>query len=366
MLSYFADLEAPLGPLSVLDSLVLRVLLAGATALILGFLIAPKLFAKLRLLKANQSLRTKDEVGALADLHALKSHTPTMGGLMICIAVVVSVVLWARLNVYVYASLLVYFGLTVIGFLDDYLKVTKKNSAGLPGRLKLMGQALLAGAVLLMLAAFPESSRSMCELWVPFYDKVLCPELPLLVLIPFFFVILVGSSNAVNLTDGVDGLAIGCTITTVIALAVMAFVAGVPKVAGLYSVSHVEGSGELAVVCSAVLGAGIVFLWYNAHPAEVFMGDTGSLALGGLIGTIAFMIHQPFTLIIIGGVFVMEAGSVILQVGSYKLRKKRIFKMSPIHHHFELLGWHENKVVVRFWILSLIFAIIGLSPLAAG
>ena len=363
MLSYLADLEASWGSLLIFDSLVFRVLFAGVTAFILGFLIAPRLFAKLRFLKASQSLRTKNEVGALAELHASKSHTPTMGGLMICISVVISVVLWARPNVYVYASLLVYLGLTVIGFLDDYLKVTQKNSTGLPGRLKLIGQAVLAGAVLLMLAAFPESSRSMCELWVPFYSKVLCPELPLFVLIPFFFIILVGSSNAVNLTDGVDGLAIGCTITTIIALAVMAFVAGMPKAAELFLVSHVTGSGELAVVCSAVLGASIVFLWYNAHPAEVFMGDTGSLALGGLIGTIAFMIHQPFTLIIIGGIFVMEAGSVILQVASYKLRKKRIFKMSPIHHHFELLGWHENKVVVRLWTLSLIFAIIGLSSL---
>jgi phospho-N-acetylmuramoyl-pentapeptide-transferase len=360
MLSYLSDLEASFGPLRIFGSLVFRALFAGVTALMLGFLIAPRLFAKLRLLKASQSLRTKDQVGALADLHASKSHTPTMGGLMICVSVVASVVLWARPNVYVYACLLVYLGLTVIGFSDDYLKVTKKSSAGLPGRLKLIGQAVLAGVVLLMLAAFPESSRSM---WVPFYGEAFCPELPLFVLILFFFMILVGSSNAVNLTDGVDGLAIGCTITTMIALAVMAFVAGMPNAAELYSVSHVPGSGELAVVCCAVLGASIVFLWYNSHPAEVFMGDTGSLGLGGLIGTVAFMIHQPFTLIIIGGVFVMEAGSVILQVGSYKLRKKRIFKMSPIHHHFELLGWHENKVVVRFWILSLIFAIIGLSTL---
>lgn len=358
MLSYLVDLESVFGPL------IFRVLFAGLTALILGFLIAPRLFAKLRLLKASQSLRTKDEVGALADLHASKSHTPTMGGLMICLSVVVSVLIWARPNVYVYACLLVYFGLTVIGFMDDYLKVTQKNSKGLPGRLKLIGQAVLAGLVLLALAASSESSMVMGELWVPFLSEALWPEIPLFALIVFFFVVFVGSSNAVNLTDGVDGLAIGCTITTMIALGVLAFVAGMPEVAERYSVSHIPGAGELAIICSAVLGASIVFLWYNAHPAEVFMGDTGSLALGGLIGTIAFMIHQPFTLIIIGGVFVMEAGSVILQVGSYKLRKKRIFKMSPIHHHFELLGWHENKVVVRFWILSLIFAILGLATLA--
>jgi len=363
MLSYLADLEASFEALHIFDSLVFRAFSALITALIVGFLIAPVLFARLRRLKASQSLRTKEEVGALADLHASKSHTPTMGGLMICVSVLISVVVWARPNVYVYSCLMVYLGLTVIGFLDDYLKVTKKNSKGLPGRQKLFGQAFLASMVLMLLAIFPESSAGMCELWVPFSSTALWPEVPLALLIPFFFVILVGSSNAVNLTDGVDGLAIGCTITTMIALALLSFVAGMPKAAEVFSVSYVPGAGELAVVCSAVLGAGIVFLWYNAHPAEVFMGDTGSLALGGLVGTVAFMIHQPFTLIIIGGVFVMEAGSVILQVGSYKLRKKRIFKMSPIHHHFELLGWHENKVVVRFWILSLVLAIAGLATL---
>ena len=361
MLSYLIDSESSL---EVFRLLHFRALLAGFTSLILGFLIAPRLFTKLRRLKASQSLRTKDEVGALADLHASKSHTPTMGGLVIFLSVVVSVIFWARPNVYVYASLLVYSGLTVIGFMDDYLKVTRKNSKGLPGRLKLVGQTVLAGLTLLILAAVPESSSVMGELWAPFSSKAICPEMPLFVLILFFVLILVGSSNAVNLTDGVDGLAIGCTITTIIALGVLAFVAGMPKAADLYSVSYVPGAGELIIVCSAVLGASIVFLWYNAHPAEVFMGDTGSLALGGLIGTTAFMIHQPFTLIIIGGIFVMEAGSVILQVGSYKLRKKRIFKMSPIHHHFELLGWHENKLVVRFWMLSLVFAILGLATLA--
>lgn len=356
MFSYFEVLSA-------FDSLPLRIFLAWATALILGFLIAPKLFEKLRQLKASQSLRTKEEVGALAELHASKSNTPTMGGLMICLSVVISVVLWARPNVYVYSCLLVYLGLTAIGFIDDYLKVTRKSSSGLAGRRKLFGQAVLAGVVLLLLASFPGSSAKMCELWVPFCNEALFSAMPLVLLVPFFFVILVGSSNAVNLTDGVDGLAIGCTITTMVALAVLSFIASCSGMAGFFSVSFVPGVGELAVVCGAVVGAGSVFLWYNAHPAKVFMGDTGSLALGGLIGTIAFMIHQPFTLIIIGGVFVMEAGSVILQVGSYKLFKKRIFKMSPIHHHFELLGWHENTVVVRFWLLSFVFAIVGLAIL---
>jgi phospho-N-acetylmuramoyl-pentapeptide-transferase len=182
--------------------------------------------------------------------------------------------------------------------------------------------------------------------------------------VPFLFLILSGSSNAINLTDGVDGLAIGCTVTVALAYAIMAYVAGNVIISEYLFISYIPGVGELAVVCAALLGASLSFLWYNSHPAEVFMGDTGSLALGGLIGMIAFMVHQPLTLIIVGGIFVMEASSVILQVGSFKLRGgKRIFRMSPIHHHFELKGWHENKVVIRFWILSLIFAMAGLATL---
>ncbi|MEC8208871.1 MAG: phospho-N-acetylmuramoyl-pentapeptide-transferase, partial [Verrucomicrobiota bacterium] len=183
-------------------------------------------------------------------------------------------------------------------------------------------------------------------------------------LAPFLFLILSGSSNAINLTDGVDGLAIGCTVTVALAYAIMAYMAGNVIISEYLFISYIPGVGELAVVCAALLGASLSFLWYNSHPAEVFMGDTGSLALGGLIGMIAFMVHQPLTLIIVGGIFVIEASSVILQVGSFKLRSgKRIFRMSPIHHHFELKGWHENKVVIRFWILSLIFAMAGLATL---
>jgi phospho-N-acetylmuramoyl-pentapeptide-transferase len=331
--------------------------------LALGFWFGPWLFAKLRLLHAEQSLRTQDEVGKLAELHASKSQTPTMGGLIICASVVVSTVLWAQPNVYVYTGLLIYLGLTAIGFLDDYLKVVKQNSRGLSGRWKLLGQAVLTGIALLVLLTCPESAAHTRELWVPFCPHVLWSHMSLFVLVPFLFLIIAGSSNAVNLTDGVDGLAIGCTVTVALAFAIIAYAAGDVMLADYLSISHIPGAGELAVVCCAMLGASLAFLWYNAHPAEVFMGDTGSLALGGLIGIIAFMMHQPFTLMIVGGVFVMEAGSVILQVGSFKVRKKRIFKMSPIHHHFELKGWHENKVVVRFWILSLMFAIAGLATL---
>ena len=185
----------------------------------------------------------------------------------------------------------------------------------------------------------------------------------LVVVFAFFFLVLCGSSNAINLTDGLDGLAIGCTVTVALAFGILAYVSGHKEIAGYLAVSYAPGTGELAVVCSALLGGGLAFLWYNSHPAEVFMGDTGSLAIGGLIGVIALLIHQPFTLVIVGGIFVWEAASVIVQVASFKMTGKRVFLMSPIHHHFELKGWHENKVVIRFWILSLVFAIAGLATL---
>ncbi|MEM1221320.1 MAG: phospho-N-acetylmuramoyl-pentapeptide-transferase [Verrucomicrobiota bacterium] len=363
MLSYLADFENIFGPLRLFRYLTLRAAFGGMTAMAIGFLVGPWIFAKLRALRAKQSLRGKEEVGQLADLHAAKAQTPTMGGLMICVAVVLSSILWARPNVYVYTGLLVYLGLTLIGFLDDYLKVSKKNSKGLPGRWKLLGQGLLTALALSIFLSFPESADRIRELWVPFYKEVLIERMPILLLAPFLFLILAGSSNAINLTDGVDGLAIGCTVTVALSYAIMAYAAGNSIISGYLFISYIPNVGELAVVCVALLGASLAFLWYNSHPAEVFMGDTGSLAIGGLIGMIAFMVHQPLTLIIVGGIFVIEAMSVILQVGSFKLRQKRIFKMSPIHHHFELMGWHENKVVIRFWILSLIFAMAGLATL---
>jgi len=363
MLSYLAEFEHIFGPLRLFRYLTLRSAFAGLTAMGMGFIVGPWIFAKLRELRAKQAFRGEDEVGKLAELHAAKAQTPTMGGLMICVSVVTSAVLWASPNVYVYTALLVYVGLTVIGFLDDYLKIVKRNSDGLSGRWKLVGQAILTGVALLLLLSVPDSAAKMRELWVPFYKDMLISSMPIWLLAPFFFLVLAGSSNAINLTDGVDGLAIGCTVTAALAFAIMAYVAGNVIISDYLFISYIPGAGELTVVCAALLGASLAFLWYNCHPAEVFMGDTGSLALGGLIGVIAFMVHQPFTLIIVGGIFVMEAGSVILQVASFKTRGKRIFRMSPIHHHFELKGWHENKVVIRFWILSLIFAMAGLATL---
>lgn len=363
MLSYLAELEEIFGPLRLFRYLSLRSAFAGMTAMGIGFLMGPWLITKLRLLRARQSLRTENEVGDLAELHAGKAQTPTMGGLIISTSILLSALLWARPNIFVITAMVVYLGLSILGFIDDYLKVAKANSAGLPGRWKLLGQALLTGVALLLLLTDPSAGDRMRELWVPFYKGIVIQEMPIWMLFPFLFLVLSGSSNAINLTDGVDGLAIGCTVTAALAYAVMAYVAGNAIMADYLFISFIPGVGELTVICAALLGASLSFLWYNCHPAEIFMGDTGSLALGGLIGIIAFMVHQPLTLLIVGGIFVSEALSVILQVGSFKLRQKRIFKMSPIHHHFELSGWHENKVVIRFWILSLVFAMIGLATL---
>lgn len=363
MLSYLADFENIFGPLRLFRYLTLRSAFAGLTALLIGFVLTPWIIAKLRSLNAQQAMRSREEVGDLADLQVCKAQTPTMGGLMICVAVTISALLWARPNIYVLTALLVYLGLTVIGFIDDYIKVTRQDSGGLAGRWKLLGQAVITVMVLVLLLSVPESSSKMRELWVPFYKDVVIAKMPLIFLFPFLFLVLSGSSNAINLTDGMDGLAIGCTVTVALAYAIMAYAAGNFIIAEYLFISFIPGTGELTVICSALLGASLAFLWYNSHPAEIFMGDTGSLALGGLIGIIAFMIHQPLTLIMVGGIFVIEALSVLFQVGSYKARKKRIFRMAPIHHHFELSGWHENKVVIRFWILSLIFAIVGLATL---
>ena len=361
MLSFLAEYRSAFEVLGLFDDLISRSIGAGVTALILGFLIAPKLFAKLRALKLSQFFRKKEEVGKLADLHSSKKNTPTMGGFMIYLTVIVGTLLWARPNIYIIALMVIYTALTIIGFMDDYLKVSGRSSRGLGGYYKIFGQALIVFITLTLLLLASESSAvKMRELWIPFFTSPVIKSMPLVVLFLFLFLVLSGSSNAVNLTDGLDGLAIGCTITVASAYGVMAYVAGDETIASTLSISHIPGVGELTVVCAALVGASLAFLWHNAYPAAVFMGDTGSLAIGGLIGGIAFMTHQPFTLIIVGGVFVMEALSVIIQVGSFKTRGKRIFKMSPIHHHFELKGWPETKVVIRFWILSVLFAVGGL------
>jgi phospho-N-acetylmuramoyl-pentapeptide-transferase len=260
--------------------------------------------------------------------------------------------------------MMIFAGLTGIGFADDYLKVTKKNTKGLSSRWKLAGQAALTIAAVGLLYFNSDTNVTMDSLWVPFMKAPLIPAMQLWFIGPFFFLVMAGSSNAINITDGVDGLAIGCTITVALVYAIFAYCAGNRLIAEYLNIAYVPGAGELAVICTALVGGGVAFLWHNAHPATIFMGDTGSLALGGIIGSIAFITQQPFTLVIVGGVFVLEAASVLIQVASYKLRnKKRVFLRSPIHHHFELLGWPESKLVIRFWILSVLFGLAGLGTL---
>ena len=378
MLSWLQFGEEFWGPLRLFQYISVRALGAGITALVLGFWIGPSLIRLLQKIGARQAFRDKEEVGELAELHMDKTHTPTMGGMLIFISVFFSVILWAEPNVYVCTALVTYMLLTGVGFADDFLKVSKKNSKGLAGRYKLLGQLGATGVALFLLlgpwasmlnGAGQESlgsAHKMREFWVPFIsypDSSSIPILSLGALSLLYLVTLTGTSNAINLTDGLDGLAIGCTVTVALTYAIMAYASGNFLIAEYLKISWVPGTGELAIVCIALLGGSLAFLWYNAHPAEVFMGDTGSLAIGGLIGIIALMIHQPLTLILVGGIFVIEATSVILQVASFKMRGKRIFLMSPIHHHFELKGWKETKVVIRFWILSLLFALIGLATL---
>ncbi|MCZ6674139.1 MAG: phospho-N-acetylmuramoyl-pentapeptide-transferase [Verrucomicrobia bacterium] len=363
MLSYLAEFENYWGPLRLFRYITFRALFGSATALVMCFIIAGPLLNRLRQFKLHQALRGKSEVGSLADLHSGKKETPTMGGLMIYFSVTVSTLLWAAPNIYVLTALAVYTGLSVLGFLDDYAKISKRNSKGLNIKQKLIWQTLITLGALSMLLLHPDSLAKVREIWMPFFKEPIFLALPIPVLFVFLFFILVGSSNAINLTDGIDGLAIGCTISVALVYAIMAYAAGNAIIADYLFISFVPGVGELSIICGCMVGAGLAFLWYNSHPAEVFMGDTGSLALGGLIGVVAFMVHQPLTLVIVGGIFVMEALSVIIQVFSYKTRKKRIFKMAPIHHHFELKGWPESKVVIRFWILSLSFALAGLGTL---
>ena len=375
MLSYLQSGEEWFGPLRLFQFISVRAILAGITGMFIGFALGPRLIRGLQSFGARQAFRDKEEVGELAELHEAKAKTPTMGGLLIFACVLFSTLLWAEPNIYVVTAMVVYAMLTVLGFADDYLKIARKNSKGLAGRYKLIGQAATVGiALFLLFGPLGEtltgvqgkavgSSSEMLELWAPFYKDVLLDEMNLFLVFILFLLTLCGSSNAINLTDGLDGLAIGCTVTVALTYGIMAYASGNFLIAEYLRISWVPGTGELTVVCAALLGGSLAFLWFNCHPAEVFMGDTGSLAIGGLVGIIALMVHQPLTLIIVGGIFVMEAGSVILQVFFFKTRGRRIFRMSPIHHHFELKGWKETKVVIRFWIMSLVFAILGLATL---
>jgi phospho-N-acetylmuramoyl-pentapeptide-transferase len=286
-----------------------------------------------------------------------------MGGVLIIGAVVLAALLWARPdNPFIWLALfsMVYLGL--LGFIDDYLKVTKKKSDGISGRLKLLFQILLAGIVTAFFLLNPLIEVQARSLYMPFYKAPVVVNMGAFTFF-FFALVIVGASNAVNLTDGLDGLAIGCTVTAAFAYALLTYAAGNFRIAQYLQVPFYTYSGELAIFCAALVGAGLGFLWFNCYPAKVFMGDTGSLAIGGAIGVVAICCKQELLLAVVGGVFVIEAVSVILQVLSFKLTGKRLFAMSPLHHHFELSGWKENTVIVRFWILSIVFALLGLATL---
>jgi phospho-N-acetylmuramoyl-pentapeptide-transferase len=368
MLSYLSAYGDWFGPLRLLHYNSVRTIGAAITALVIGFIIGPWLIRRFRELKFGHDY-IDERTGALGATYFDKRHTPTMGGLIIFIAVFFSSVLWAEPNIWVFVALLVYTLLTIPGWRDDYLKVVHKNKDGIKSWEKIAWQSATTVIALGILLWHPLSAAKIRELWVPFVKTAVIQYMPWWLLLMLIYLWIVGFSNAINLTDGLDGLAVGCTITVALVFGIMAYVAGRVDFSGYLLISHVAGAGELTVVCGALIGACMAFLWYNSHPAEVFMGDTGSLALGGLIGVMAFMIHQPVTLLLVGGVFVLEAVSVILQVGWFKFTKRRsgvgqrLFLMAPIHHHFQKKGWPESKVVLRFWVLSLGCALAGLATL---
>jgi phospho-N-acetylmuramoyl-pentapeptide-transferase len=349
--------------LNVFSYITFRAICAGITAFLISVLFGNFVIRKLISLKFGQPIRTAAEVHKLHELHGAKKGTPTMGGILLIGSIVISTLLWAKPeNPFVWLVLFSAIFLGAIGFYDDWLKVTKKSSDGISSRLKFVLQCLLAGIFTLYFLTNPKLSATAQQLFIPFLKEPLLLGMGVLTFI-FYLLVIVGTSNAVNLTDGLDGLATGCTATVAATYAVLVYVAGNIKTATYLQVPFVPYAGELAVVCVALLGACLGFLWWNAHPARVFMGDTGSLAIGGMLGAVAICCKQELLLVIVGGVFVMEAMSVILQVASFKTTGRRIFKMSPIHHHFELSGWKENTVIVRFWILSVLFALLGLATL---
>ena len=341
---------------NVFSYLTLRAILSTLTALLIAILIGPKMIRYLQRMQIGQTVRDDGPQS-----HLSKSGTPTMGGLLILAAIVVSGLLWADLtNRYVLVTLTVVVAYGIIGFVDDYRKVIRKDSKGLIARWKYFWQSVVALGVAFYLYSSATISAET-SLLVPFFKEVF-PQLGAFFIIITYFAI-VGTSNAVNLTDGLDGLAIVPTILVAGAFAIFAYVTGNANFAEYLNIPHIPLTSELVIVCTAMVGAGLGFLWFNTYPAQVFMGDVGSLALGGTLGVLAVLVRQELVLIIMGGVFVMETLSVILQVGSYKLRGQRIFRMAPIHNHYELKGWPEPRVIVRFWIISIILVLVGLATL---
>jgi len=335
-----------------------RAIMAALTAFLITVIFGPTVIKFIRRLQIGEKIN-KDDSKRLDELHKGKQGTPTMGGVLILIALFSSVLLWADLtNKYIIIASLVTLWLGVTGFVDDYLKQVKKKSKGLTATSKIISQILLGAILGLVLFYSPDCNTTLD---VPFLKDVSITLGAFYIL--FVIIVIAGSSNAVNLTDGLDGLAIGCVIMAAIAYSVLSYVTGNAKFAEYLLIPYIKGSGELTVFCASILGAGLGFLWFNCYPAAIFMGDVGSLALGGALGTVALLIKKELLLVIVGGIFVLEALSVILQVASFKLTKKRIFKIAPLHHHFQFLDWPENKVIVRFWIIAGMLALLTLVTL---
>ena len=364
-------LWAPLRVLNVFQYITFRTAYASLTALLISLLLGPWLITRLREFQIGQHIR---EEGPQS--HQKKAGTPTMGGVLIVVSIIVPTLLWANLRTrYLWLAVLATLAFGAVGFADDYIKIVRRRSLGLTAREKIGLQTLFSICIGIYLLYLTNTHQYETKLTVPFF-KTFAPDLLIDQLfttpfwffgyLPFLFVIwivIVGSSNTVNLTDGLDGLAIGCTLIASAALTALTYVTSNSVLSDYLDLQYIRQAGELTIFCGSMVGASLGFLWYNAHPAEVFMGDVGSLALGGAIGTVAVIIKQELLLIFIGGVFVAEGLSVIIQVASFKLRGKRVFRMAPLHHHFELAGWSESKVIIRFWIASLILSLFSLSTL---
>jgi phospho-N-acetylmuramoyl-pentapeptide-transferase len=342
---------------NVFTYITLRVVLAALTSLAISFIVGPAMIRKLTAYKIGQAVRDDGPQS-----HLIKTGTPTMGGALILVSVAITTLLWADLaNRYVWIVLLTTLGFGIVGWVDDWRKVVARNPKGLSAKAKFFWQSVIA-VVAVSYLAYSAKLPQQTELIVPFFKTVAIPLGTLGFVILGYFVV-VGTSNAVNLTDGLDGLAIMPTVMIASALAVFAYVSGNAVFAKYLGFPLISGAGELAVICGAMAGAGLAFLWFNAYPAEVFMGDVGALALGAALGMVALVVRQEIVLLIMGGVFVVETLSVIIQVASFKLTGKRVFRMAPLHHHYELKGWKENQVVVRFWIITMMLVLFGLSTL---
>ncbi len=370
--SYGTSWEGYVSFLNIFRYITFRSAGAAVTALLLSLWLGPKVIRWLKQLKFGQDYLDKAEEGGDLKSRLSKRGTPTMGGLMIVVALDISALLWAQMNPLILLTLLSVVVLAGLGFYDDYAKIALQNSKGAAENVKLVVQFGLAIFIAVYLFMLPETKRLVTEIMVPFYKyPIMNPLTTTAAVVGILLIILtiVGSSNAVNLTDGLDGLAIGCTTIVSVVFIVLTYIAGNSKISAYLQVPYVPGAGELTIFCAAMFGAGLGFLWFNCHPAQVFMGDTGSLALGGALGIVAVLIHQPFVLVIAGGVFVAEAMSVMIQRGWFKYTKRRfgegrrVFLMAPIHHHFERKGWYESQVTTRFYILCILCAVVALSTL---